>query len=127
MRTLLDTNVVIRVGGTNAPLQESLVEQILHSSEIFLSPLSRVEIAIKIGTGKLSLPAAQVEFWNGVRARLQAKELPFTDEHAEVFCGLPLYHRDPFDRMIIAQAICEDLVIATTDDFFARYGVKTLI
>jgi PIN domain nuclease of toxin-antitoxin system len=54
------------------------------------------------------------------------RALPITATHVYVAAGLPLVHKDPFDRMLIAQAKCEDLVIVTRDRFIPRYEVATL-
>ncbi len=119
--------MLVRLGGTNARVPTEISRHVAGNDELFVTPLSRAEIAIKVGTGKLRLSAPESEFWEEVVRRLQAVELPFTSAHAALLSSLPPYHRDPFDRMIIAQALCEDLVIATTDEIFNRYGVRTIL
>ena len=57
---------------------------------------------------------------------LRHPELPIRGAHARVAAALPPHHRDPFDRMIAAQAQVEELTLVTTDDIFKKYGVRTL-
>jgi len=92
----------------------------------YVSAISRAEIGIKLSTGKLELPSDETTFWKDVVDRFQATPLPFTSEHAAQLANLPLYHRDPFDRMLVAQCLSENAVLATTDELLARYGVTLL-
>ena len=98
----------------------------LARATLLVSPLSRAEIALKHSLNKLPLPRPEPEFWSLLLGRLEASELPFTCDHAAALVKMPIIHRDPFDRMILAQALVEDLTVATTDAIFERYGVKTL-
>lgn len=124
MRILLDTNVLIKVGMKDRlPLA---ITEALEDAAILVTPLSRAEIALKHALQKLPLPHAEPEFWRLLIERLDAQELPFTSSHAARLAAMPLHHRDPFDRMILAQALVEDLTVATTDAGFARYGVRVL-
>ena len=82
--------------------------------------MSLVEIAVKHSIGKLGVPASEA------RSRMRATgalELPFTGSHAEQLAALPLHHRDPFDRMLIAQAMSEEMQIVTVDRAFEAYEV----
>ena len=126
MRLLLDTSIVIRLGGQAADLRGPLKEAILNATEILVTPVARAEIGIKLSIGKLRLPVLEPVYWAGVTTRLQARELPFTSSHAALLASLPLLHRDPFDRMIACQCLEEDVFLATTDSVFEQYGVKTI-
>ena len=95
-------------------------------ADLFLSVASVVELCIKSGLGKLQLPAV-VEADPGpgferIMAANQIQPLPVAIVHAAALRDLPLHHRDPFDRLIIAQAIAEGLTVVTHDRTFARYS-----
>jgi PIN domain nuclease of toxin-antitoxin system len=123
MRLLLDTHVLIwwLEGGKN--LTPKLREQIgLPDNEIFISAASAWEIAIKKTSGKLQTPDDLEE---------QIKHHSFTPlnielSHALRAGALPLHHRDPFDRMLIAQCQIEDLILATHDTKLSMYDVPLL-
>ena len=83
-------------------------------------------MAIKIAIGKLTLKLPLAAFVVSQIAEYQFKPLPITHDHTYQVRELPLLHRDPFDRLLIAQAIVEELVIATADQAFHAYGVATL-
>ena len=122
MRILLDTVAVLRAMGT-VPAQPPAWRDLLADlrNERWISSVSLAEIAVKAAIGKL-----EWHDWPLTQAsdKLVATDLPFLPEHAERMRHLPLYHRDPFDRMIIAQALVEDLTVMTTDRHFAAYGVR---
>jgi PIN domain nuclease of toxin-antitoxin system len=80
------------------------------------------EIAIKCSLGKLEAPGSLAH----VLDHAGIPTLPITTHHAEIAGGLPPIHRDPFDRMLIAQASAEDLPIITADAKFAEYGIDTV-
>ena len=92
------------------------------ANEVFVSAATIWELAIKRATGQLQTPAyLEAEVWeNGFIA------LPITFRHAERAGRLPLLHRDPFDRMLVAQAQAESLTLITGDASIARYAVPTL-
>ena len=77
---------------------------------------------MKRSKGKLQFSGSPM----AVARRIGLAELAITAEHAEVAGELPLYHRDPFDRMLVAQAQVEGLVVATRDTAMARYGIRVL-
>jgi PIN domain nuclease of toxin-antitoxin system len=85
----------------------------------YVSAGSVWEIAIKRSLGKLELP----DSWYAATFRDFA-ELPITSEHARRAGELPPHHRDPFDRLLVAQALAEGLTLVTADPAFARYGVQ---
>jgi PIN domain nuclease of toxin-antitoxin system len=80
-------------------------------------------VAIKLGLEKLSLSMPYRQWMNQALADLRASLLPITVEYAEVQAGLPYHHRDPFDRLIIAQALVEKVPVIGADSVFEQYGV----
>jgi PIN domain nuclease of toxin-antitoxin system len=89
---------------------------------VFVSAVTIWEIRIKQGLGKLTLPA---EFRKVLDAQA-FESLPITADHAHRLAELPDHHRDPFDRMLVAQAMTEKLVLVTRDPDIVRYRVRTL-
>ncbi len=123
MRLLLDTNILIRMLEEphllSAQVQATLDEA---DNDLFITTVSLVEIAIKVGTGKLAMPREIIGRLN----RLDCEMLPVLAEHAMRMARLPVLHKDPFDRLIVAQALVEDLILVTTDRHLAAYGVVTI-
>lgn len=95
-------------------------------NEKFISIASLWELAIKSGLGKLKLEAPFKEFVNRNVTENGMSILHSTIEHFEVVHSLPQHHRDPFDRLIIAQSIVEQIGIITIDPQFEKYGVELL-
>ncbi|HEX2132104.1 MAG TPA: type II toxin-antitoxin system VapC family toxin [Actinophytocola sp.] len=124
MNLLLDTQAWLWLQVTPERLNgeaTALVEDL--RTRLFLSAASSWEISVKYGLGKLPLPVPPAEYVpvrmrdNGVRG------LPVTHRHALHVATLPPHHRDPFDRMLIAQAQLEDLTVLTADRRFEKYDV----
>jgi PIN domain nuclease of toxin-antitoxin system len=122
VRALLDTHVLlwwVLDSPRLAPVHAKLIAD--RGNDIFVSSVTAVEIAIKTSIGKLP------ELIEPLSATLRAEgfsELPLTVDHAEALGQLPPHHADPFDRMLIAQAIVEDLVLLTADRRLSRYEVR---
>lgn len=95
-------------------------------SELFLSAASAWEISIKFALGKLRLPAEPGRIVPSLMAQTGVTPLPILHSHALHVGGLPPHHRDPFDRMLIAQAQLERLPILTADPRFSAYEVEVL-
>jgi PIN domain nuclease of toxin-antitoxin system len=89
---------------------------------VYVSAVSGWEIAIKASLGRLTTTRRSVD---AVRES-GFEELPVRLAHAEGVQALPWHHRDPFDRMLAAQALAEGLTLVTRDPVFARYDAKTL-
>ena len=125
MRLLLDTAVLIFA--VEAPDRLSRrASAALKSLENVreLSSISLAEIAVKSSLGKLSIsgPIARQALDD-----LDVRVLPFTSDHAFRLFELPVHHRDPFDRQIIAQALSEDIAVVTPDRQFSSYkGLKLI-
>jgi PIN domain nuclease of toxin-antitoxin system len=95
-------------------------------TDVILSVASIWEIAIKHGLGKLRLPEP-VERWVPSRVQIgQTTLLPVEAPHALRIAGLPPLHRDPFDRMIVAQALVENVPVLTADAALGAYGIKVI-
>lgn len=92
--------------------------------ELYLSAASAWEIAIKWGLGKLTLPVDPAEYVASRIERSGVIPMPIKHAHAVHVARLPSHHRDPFDRLLVAQAAIEDLVILTGDRQLEPYGVK---
>jgi PIN domain nuclease of toxin-antitoxin system len=89
-----------------------------------ISAVSLSEIAIKHARGKLTFGKEDL---NAGAADLRLRVLPYTAEHALRMFDLPVHHADPFDRQIIAQALCEDIPVVTCDESFSLYkGLKVI-
>lgn len=123
MRLLLDTHIFIWWDRQlrRVPMEVRVIIED-GASDIFVSAASVWEIAIKRVTGKLAFAAPIVE----TIERLGFQLLPISGAHAEHAGGLPRHHSDPFDRLMIAQAALEGLVLGTRDPLMRPYGVATL-
>ena len=95
-------------------------------TNLMLSAASAWEIAIKHRLGKLSLPAPPAEYVPSRLRLLRTSPLPISDEHALRTGELPPHHRDPFDRLIVAQTQLEDVSILTADRQLAQYDVEII-
>jgi len=94
--------------------------------KLLVSIASAWEIAIKVGVGKLELPADLSEVFARGCADLQAEVLPVDVNHAQEVCALPWHHRDPFDRMLVAQARVEGVPLMSYDQALSAYAVKRI-
>jgi PIN domain nuclease of toxin-antitoxin system len=122
MRLLLDTNALLWWRDGSPRLSARASEEIGDPhNDIVISVTSLWEIAIKRGIGKLRFP----EPFEEVMAEEGFRLLPIDYGHLRTLDTLPLRHRDPFDRLLIAQSIAENLPIVTSDPAFALYDVKT--
>ena len=84
------------------------------------------EIAIKVGLKKLNLSQPYRQWMEQAITGLGATVLPITVEHADIQAGLPLHHRDPFDRLLVAQALVENLPVVSSDAQLDSYGINRL-
>jgi PIN domain nuclease of toxin-antitoxin system len=119
---LLDTHVVLWWLTDACELGEDMKQRLDDEPAVYLSPATVWEITIKQSIGKLTEPENLAE----VVVDAGFRPLPITAEHAVVAGRLPLLHRDPFDRMLIAQARCEGLTLVTRDPQIRRYDVALL-
>lgn len=96
------------------------------SHDVFLSAVSTWEIAVKHGLGRLPLPEPPDRYVPAQRQARGIEPLPLDEESCLHLVRLPPLHRDPFDRMLICQALVGGLTLVTPDEAIARYPVRTL-
>jgi PIN domain nuclease of toxin-antitoxin system len=127
MKLLIDTQCWLWWFAEPDRLQEETIAQISdESNEIWFSVASVWELGIKVGLGKLPLPEPLDRYLPSRIKQLGARSLEIRADHALQAGGLPLHHRDPFDRMLIAQAQVEGMTIVTSDRLFELYEVEVL-
>jgi PIN domain nuclease of toxin-antitoxin system len=126
MRLLLDTHVFLwllaepeRLGDHMSTLEDA-------GNQLLLSAASSWEIAIKAQVGRLELPDDPKRYVPDRMRAIGADPLPVQHSHALAVAGLPPLHRDPFDRLLVAQAQELQLRIVTADEQITRYEVETL-
>ena len=127
MRLLLDTCTFIWLA-TDVMSLSSTTQELLSglANELFLSPISTWVMSIKYARGRLDL-SARPDRWVPKYRKLNAIEtLSLTEEAALHFSGLPDHHTDPFDRMLVCQAIAERMTIVTPDKLIRQYPVRTI-
>ena len=127
MRLLLDTQVWLWMLAAPERLsRKSRALVVSPDNELLLSAASAWEIAIKYGLGKLQLPEAPAAYIPRLMTRTGITPLPVQHRHALRVADLPLRHRDPFDRLLVAQAQLEELPILTADPSFKLYEVEVI-
>ena len=128
MKYLLDTSVFLWSLGAEHKLNQK-ARDLLSSSEaeLYLSAASSWEIAIKFALGTLALPKPPSQFVPKAMGSLAIRSLDISHSHSLTAGELPPHHRDPFDRMLIAQARAESMVLLTGDRIFQRYQVEMMI
>ena len=127
MRLLLDTHVFLWFITGDTRLPETFKEAISDTeNEAFLSVASFWEIVVKNQLGKLPLPESPGTYIPKVRELHQILSLPILESDLVQLSSLPLIHRDPFDRILICQAIANELTIVTVDPIIKSYGVGCL-
>jgi PIN domain nuclease of toxin-antitoxin system len=127
MRLLLDTHAflwwVADAPELSAPAREAIRNP---RAECLLSLVSCWEIAIKHSLGKLRLPTSLENFIPEQMAANGFQQMEIDFRHISRVAALPFHHRDPFDRLLIAQAMTEDATLVSADPAFDAYGVKRL-
>ncbi len=127
MNLLLDTHSFLWFVTNDAKLSATAGNAIqAPSNEVLVSPASYREIAIKVGAGRYRIDGPFEEFWNAGIYLNDFRILPITPLHAAVLSKLPLHHKDPFDRMLVAQATIDDAAIVSADGMLDAYSVKRL-
>jgi PIN domain nuclease of toxin-antitoxin system len=126
MRAILDTHAFLWAIAGDSRMSRTARDLFNGPSDLFLSLASIWEILIKVQLGKLSLPRPAGPYVIKKLAENRIETLPIDLDHLLAFEGLALHHRDPFDRMLIAQALKENLPIVTADQCFARYPVEVI-
>jgi PIN domain nuclease of toxin-antitoxin system len=127
MNLLLDTHVFLWFVNDHPKLSNHLKDLIEDDDNVsYLSMASLWEMSIKFNLGKLTLEPDYEEFVEREVITSSIKLLKIELEHLKINAALPFHHRDPFDRLIIAQAVVENLPIISVDSAFDKYSV-TLI
>lgn len=119
MRLLLDTHIYLWWLEDHPRLSEQARNKIINAAEVYVSSASIWEASIKAGIGKLDVDVDQLVL------QIEAsgfQELPISARHAAAVQSLPSLHNDPFDRLLVAQAVCEPLRLLTHDDKLKGYS-----
>ena len=127
MSILLDTHVFIWAAGKShrlAPSVRAIIEDM--DERIFFSSISAAEIAIKWSKGRLRLPKPPLDFINDVLTSANISQLSVTLRDACVVGDLPYHHKDPFDRILVAQAKTNGLRLMTADPILEKYDVDVI-
>lgn len=127
MRTLLDTSAMLWWATDSRRLSRgarAVIED--PANALFFSVASAWEIAIKAERGHLQLPTAAEQYVPDLLRRFDVEVLPVDLSHALRAGALPPHHRDPFDRLLVAQAQIENLAIVTSDPAIGRYDVDVI-
>jgi PIN domain nuclease of toxin-antitoxin system len=127
MNVLLDTHVLIWWMENNRRLGKRAKAAIQnHETTVWISSVSVWEINTKVVFGRLDVRPTLVDEIEEEMESSGFRRLPIDFDHAFALRFLPLHHRDPFDRMLVAQAQCEGLILITADEQVAAYDVPTL-
>jgi PIN domain nuclease of toxin-antitoxin system len=122
-RYLLDSHILVWLDSGNDRLKPPVLEMLRRADQRYLSAVTAWELGLKQAAGKLRLRTP-------ISAMLEAfrlVELSVAIRHGDRAALLPLHHRDPFDRMLVAQALVEDLILVTGDEELAQYCVPILL
>lgn len=127
MRLLLDTCALLWLGRGDTTLPQSVRQTLSrHDVEVLVSAASGWEMAIKHARGRLPLPVPLERFLPMLRERHGFQSLPIDEESALHVAKLPPLHADPFDRMLVSQAIVHGLTIVTPDPLVTQYPARTM-
>lgn len=125
MRVLIDTHVLLWGLESEAKLSRR-VRTLLPAAEVWISVASLWEIIAKVQIGKLTFPRPVGDYLAGKLAANGVSVLSLTFEHVRRLEELPLHHRDPFDRILVAQSLAEKLPLVTSDRLFERYPIELI-
>ncbi|HVI10901.1 MAG TPA: type II toxin-antitoxin system VapC family toxin [Candidatus Binatia bacterium] len=126
MRAILDTHAFLWALAGDERMSAHARDVFSGSTELLLSVASIWEILIKVQSGKLDLPRPSGPYVLDKLAEQRIERLPISFDHLLAFEGLPMHHRDPFDRMLIAQGIEENCPVITADPVFKYYPVRVI-
>lgn len=124
MKLLLDTHALLWFSGGDSRISETAKESIADpENDLLLSLASVWEMAIKVSIGKLDLPNEISLFLAEARTNVSFEVLAIEQNHVLEVASLPFHHRDPFDRLLIAQAMLEQVPLVSADEQFDSYGI----
>jgi PIN domain nuclease of toxin-antitoxin system len=127
LKYLVDTHTLLWYTLNESQLSNTAQQLIINgNNEILISPASYWEIAIKISIGKLILHRPYQEFIDVCLNQYDFHILSITPQHTETVITLPFHHKDPFDRLLIAQAIVEKIPIVSADTILDKYGIQRI-
>jgi PIN domain nuclease of toxin-antitoxin system len=127
MKLLLDTCTFLWLAGGSAKISKAAIEAFLNpGNERYLSAASAWEIAVKHALGRLPLPGRPEVYIPRIREKSGIDTLPIDEESALYTSRLPKLHTDPFDRILVAQAVVQGMVILTPDEAIAQYAARVL-
>lgn len=119
MRILLDTHILLWTLADSPQISKIRDLILANETEVYISTASWWELSIKIGTGKINVDLGMLR---AAAAESGFIDLPVLGAHTQTLLTLPLLHRDPFDRMLIAQAISEPMRLITNDQVLREYS-----
>lgn len=127
MKLLLDSHALIWSGDDPAKVPATAMAAMQDpANELLVSVVSVWEMAIKFTKGNLPLSMPYRRWMDKAIADLELSIIPITLDHAERLVGLPFHHRDPFDRLLAAQALVETIPLVSGDAIFDAYGVPRI-
>ena len=126
MRLLLDTHTFLWAVHKDGRISSTATQYFLGEHELFFSAASYWEIVIKFRKGKLQLESHPSQFVHHYLDINNITRLPVIFQHVDVLDKMPLHHRDPFDRLLVAQSIAENMPILSADEHLKKYGVEVL-
>ena len=128
MRILLDTHAILWVLSNDPRLSDGARRLYESAEDVAFSVVSLWEIGIKLGLQRSDFDLDE-RWWQDIPRALVgqgAKRLDVEAEHCRTVAELPLHHRDPFDRMLIAQALCAECAVLSVDEKLDAYGIERL-
>lgn len=126
MRVLIDTHILLWFINDDPQLSQETKALLQSDTDVAVSVASLWEIAIKVSIGKLTLPDSVQNLFPEQLSLNQIDLLPIEVSHLQVVSTLPFHHKDPFDRLIIAQALVEKVGLVSVDKVFESYGVDII-
>ncbi|WP_434046796.1 MULTISPECIES: type II toxin-antitoxin system VapC family toxin [Sorangium] len=127
MKLLLDTHCWLWLAAEPERMRRDVVEMLVAAgNDVYVSAATAWEIVIKHALGKLILPISPAEYIPTRMAALGHLSLPIEQRHALQVAGLPPHHKDPFDRILVAQAQVEGTDLVTADRLMAGYDVRVI-
>ncbi len=127
MKILLDTHAFLWAITDDPNLSATVRQAVLRATNhVFVSVVSSWEASIKYGLGKLRLPQPPNRYLSTQRSQAGFDLLVIDEPEVCQVHLLPMIHRDPFDRLLVAQANCHGMTLATNDPIFAQYPVQTI-
>jgi PIN domain nuclease of toxin-antitoxin system len=127
LKLLLDTHALLWALQDDAKLSRRAAAALSEeTAEVFVSAVSVMEIALKHRLGKLPEAARHVANWQSVLAEVDATPLAISLDHAALAGSLDISHKDPFDRLLIAQSLLDRLPLVSNEKLFDSFGVERL-